>query len=148
MSQNRNSEVRTSQREPGLERRIFTFKATYVIWLLLVVLETTIALRIVLKLIGANPDNSVAALIYGFTNVFLSPFAGLMPTLASGGMVLEISSFIAMLVYALVALAIERLVWVIFYRPRAQTVAVTQSTSSDQQVPVDSRRETKPRIVS
>jgi hypothetical protein len=74
-------------------------------------------------------------LIYGFTNLFLSPFAGLTPTPASGGMVLEISSFIAMLVYALVAFAIERLVWVIFYRPRARVVAVTQSSSSEQHTP-------------
>jgi YggT family protein len=132
MSQNQVSEVRTTQREPGLEQRIFTFKATYAIWLLLIVLETLILLRIGLKLIGANPDNSFAALIYGFTNLFLVPFAGLLPTPASGGMVLEISSFIAMIAYALVAFAIERVVWVIFYRPREQTVAVTQSTSSEQ----------------
>ena len=147
MSQNRKSEVRASRREPGLEQRSLTFKATYVFWFLLFVLETLIALRIGLKLIGANPNNSLVALVYGFTNVFLSPFAGLMPTPASGDMVVEISSFIVMSIYALVALTIGGLVWVIFYRPRAQTVVVTQSTSSEQQVvPVDSRRETKPHI--
>lgn len=132
MSQNQVSEVRTTRREPGLERRIFTFKASYVIWLLLSVLEAAIALRILLKLLGANPDNPFAMLVYGFTNIFLFPFTGLVPAPASGGMVLEISSFIAMIVYALIAYAIERLVWVIFYRPREQAVAVTESTSSEQ----------------
>ena len=135
MSQNQVSEVRTTQREPGLEQRIFTFKATYAIWLLLSVLEAAIGLRIILKLIAANPDNPFASLVYGFTNLFLFPFAGLLPTPASGGMVLETSSFIAMIVYALVAFAIERLVWVIFYRPRERAVAVTQSTSSQQHTP-------------
>jgi hypothetical protein len=134
MSQNQVSEVRTTQREPGLEQRILTFKATYVIWLLLSVLEAAIGLRVILKLIAANPDNPFASLVYGFTNIFLFPFAGLLPTPAAGGMVLEISSLIAMVVYALVAYAIERLVWVIFYRPREQAVAVTQSTSSEQHI--------------
>ena len=131
MSERQVSEVKTSQREPNREQRIFTFKATYMIWLLVVMLEGLIALRIGLKLIGANADNPFAALIYGFTNLFLFPFVGLTGTPTAGGMVLEISSVIAMLVYALAGWAFERLVWVIFYRPREAAVAVTQRTSSE-----------------
>ena len=130
MSERQVSQTTTSQREPGLEQRIFTFKATYVIWLLVVILEGLLALRIGLKLIGANPDNPFAALIYGFTNLFLFPFAGLIGTPTAGGMVLEISSVIAMVVYALLGWAFERIVWVIFYRPRETAVAVTQQTSN------------------
>jgi len=132
MSERQVSEVKTSQREPNREQRIFTFKATYMIWLLVVMLEGLIALRIGLKLIGANADNPFAALIYGFTNLFLFPFVGLIGTPTAGGMVLEISSVIAMLVYALAGWAFERMVWVIFYRPREAAVAVTQRTSSEQ----------------
>ena len=132
MSERQVSEVKTSQREPNREQRIFTFKATYMIWLLVVMLEGLIALRIGLKLIGANADNPFAALIYGFTNLFLFPFVGLTGTPTAGGMVLEISSVIAMLVYALAGWAFERMVWVIFYRPREAAVAVTQRTSSEQ----------------
>ena len=131
MSERQVSEVKTSQREPNREQRIFTFKATYMIWLLVVMLEGLIALRIGLKLIGANADNPFAALIYGFTNLFLFPFVGLTGTPAAGGMVLEISSVIAMVVYGLAGWAFERLVWVIFYRPREAAVAVTQRTSSE-----------------
>lgn len=132
MSERQVSEVRTSQREPNREQRIFTFKATYMIWLLVVMLEGLIALRIGLKLIGANADNPFAALIYGFTNLFLFPFVGLTGTPTAGGMVLEISSVIAMVVYGLAGWAFERMVWVIFYRPREAAVAVTQRTSSEQ----------------
>jgi len=132
MSENQVSEVRTTQREPNREQRILTFKLTYVIWLLLVMLEALIALRIGLKLIGANPASPFAALVYGFSNIFLFPFAGLTGTPAAGGMVLEISSVIAMVVYAFVGWGVERVVWVIFYRPREATVAVTQRTSSEQ----------------
>jgi hypothetical protein len=135
MSERQVSQTTTSRREPGLEQRIFTFKATYIIWLLLVILEALFAFRVGLKLIGANADNAFAALIYGFTHLFLLPFAGLVGTPAAGGMVLEISTVIAMVVYALVFWAIERLVWVIFYRPREATVDVTQRTSNERHTP-------------
>jgi YggT family protein len=125
------TEVRTSQREIDQEQRIFTFKATQLIWLALGLLEGLIAMRVMLKLIGANPENPFAVFIYGVSDIFLFPFEGLVGTPASGGMVLEISSIIAMLVYALLFWAMERIVWVIFYRPRGSTVGVTQTTTSE-----------------
>jgi hypothetical protein len=131
MSNDRMTEVKSVQREPEREQRIFTFKITQLIWLGLGILEALIALRIALKLIAANPESPIVALIYGITNLFLFPFAGMTPTPAAGGMVLEISSFFAMLIYALIAWAVERIVWVLFYRPRGPVVGVTQTTTSD-----------------
>jgi hypothetical protein len=135
MTDNRISEVQTTQKEPERERRIFTFKATQLVWLLFGILEALIALRIGLKLIGANPASPFAVFIYGFTGLFLFPFAGLTGTPSAGGMVLEISSFIAMVVYALIAWALERTIWVIFYRPRGPVVGMTQTTTTDQHTP-------------
>ena len=57
-NENRVSEVRTSQKEPERERRIFTFKATQLVWLLFGILIALIALRIGLMLIGANPASA------------------------------------------------------------------------------------------
>jgi uncharacterized RDD family membrane protein YckC len=128
---NRISAVRTSQNEPEREQRIFSFKVTQLIWLLLGILEALIALRIGLKLIGANPDSPIVALIYGFTYLFLFPFEGMTATPSTGGMVLELSSFFAMGIYALIAWAVERIVWLIFYRPRGPVVAVTETTTSE-----------------
>jgi hypothetical protein len=128
---NRVSEVRTSQSEPEREQRIFSFKATQLIWLLFGILEALIALRIGLKLIGANPDSPIVALIYGFTYLFLFPFEGLIGSPTTGRMVLELSSMFAMLIYGLIAWAMERTVWLIFYRPRSPIVAVTETTTSE-----------------
>lgn len=128
---NRFTEVRSVQREPERELRILTFKATQIVWLLFGTLEVLIALRIMLKLIAANPNSPIAALIYAFTDLFLFPFAGLTATPSAGGMVLELSSLFAMVIYALIAWAIERTIWVIFYRPRGPVVEVTQTTSSE-----------------
>ena len=131
MSNDRMTEVKSVQQEPEREQRILTFKMTQLIWLGLGILEALIALRIGLKLIAANPGSPIVALIYGFTDIFLFPFQGMTATPAAGGMVLEISSFFAMLIYALIAWAVERIVWVVFYRPRGPVVGVTQTTTSE-----------------
>lgn len=132
-NENRVSHIRTSQREPDQEQRIFSFKVTQLIWLLLGILEALIALRIGLMLIGANPNSPIVALIYGLTYLILFPFTGLInsPT-AGSSMVFELSSMFAMLIYALIAWAVERVVWLIFYRPRGSVVGVTETTTSEQ----------------
>ena len=134
-NENRVSEVRTSQREPEREQRIFSFKATQLVWLLFGVLEALIALRIGLKLIGANPESPIVALIYGLTFLFLFPFEGLVASPTVGSMVLEISSMFAMLIYALIAWVVERTIWLIFYRPRGPVVAVTETSTSESHSP-------------
>jgi len=80
MSNERMTEVKSVQREPEREQRIFTFKITQLIWLFLGILEALIALRIGLKLIGANPGSPIVALIYGLTSLFLFPFQGMVAT--------------------------------------------------------------------
>jgi len=129
MAQQQVSQVRTTRREPGQEQRLYTFKAMQLIWLGLGVLEVLLGLRIIFKIIAVNPDNTLASLLYSFTSLFLLPFSGLTGTPSSGGMVLEISSLIAMIVYALLAWAAAKLVEVVFYRPRSTVVDVTESSS-------------------
>lgn len=118
MKETKITEIQTSEKTPEQEGRIFSFKATQLVWLIFGILEGLFALRVFMKLIGANPESPFASLIYGFTSLFLFPFSGLTGTPAVGNMVLEISTLIAMAVYALVAWALERIIWVIFYRPR------------------------------
>jgi hypothetical protein len=134
-NENRVSEVRTSQSEPEREQRIFTFKASQLIWLVFGVLEVLIGLRIGLMLVGANPGSPIVAMIYGITSLFLLPFTGLINSPTIGGSVLEISSMFAMLIYALIAWVIDRLVWLIFYRPRGPVVAVTETSTSESHTP-------------
>jgi hypothetical protein len=134
-NENRVSEVRTSQSEPEREQRIFTFKASQLIWLVFGVLEVLIALRIGLMLVGANAGSPIVALIYGITALFLFPFTGLIGSPTFGGFVLEISSMFAMLIYALIAWVVERTVWLVFYRPRGPVVAVTETSTSESHTP-------------
>ena len=131
-------EVRTTREEAGREQRIATFKVTQLIWLLLGLLEAVIALRVVFKLIGVNAANPFAAFLYRLTDLFVAPFVGLTGAPAVGNMVLEISSVIAMIVYFLVAWGLERIVYVVFYRPRG-AVSTRQTVISEhtpQQAPL------------
>jgi YggT family protein len=131
-SDSRVSEVTTSQQEPEREQRIFAFKATQLIWLVFGILEALIALRIGLKLIGANPDSPIVVLIYGFTSLFVFPFTGLVGSPMVGNMVLEVSSLFAMLVYGLIAWAAERTLWLVFYGPRGGPVVDTTRTTTSE----------------
>jgi hypothetical protein len=137
-------DVRTTQHEQGSEQRVATFKATQLIWLLLGILEAMIALRVFFKLIAVNAANPFAALLYSVSGFFVAPFESLVGAPAAGGMVLEISSLIAMIVFFLVVWAFERIVKVIFYHPRGP-VSVRQTTVSDhvpEQAPLSTRQTT------
>ena len=101
-------------RDAAAERRLAVAKATEVIWLLVGFLEGLLGLRVLLKVIAANPGNPFASAIYGFTDFFLVPFYGITGSPAADGVVLEVPTLIAMLVYLLFAWAIVRLIWVIF----------------------------------
>jgi len=88
----------------------------------------------VFKLIAVNAANPFATLLYNVTHLFVGPFTSLAKAPSSGGMVLEISSIIAMFVYALIFWGIERVVNVVFYRPRGP-VSFKQTTVSEQAPP-------------
>lgn len=134
MPKDRRKEIRSVQQESDREGRIFTFKIIQLIWLLLGILEALIALRIGLKLIGANPASPIVAFIYGFTHLFLFPFAGMIASPSSGSTVLELSSVFAMLAYALIAWVVGRTVWLLFYRPRWPVMDTAQTTTSERRI--------------
>lgn len=105
------AEMETQQRQTLL-------KLSQFIWLGFGILEGLIGLRILLKLIAANPEAPFARLVYAATQPFLAPFVGLTPTPAANGVVLEIHSIVAVFVYALISVLVERLSWIVFSRPR------------------------------
>ena len=87
------------------------FKLTDLVWLLTGFLEFLLLLRIALKLIAANPAAPFVALVYGVTDLFLWPFFGMIgDPAAANGMVLEVSTLIAIIVYAGLAWLLVRLI--------------------------------------
>lgn len=107
----------------NLEYREALYKVSQFVWLLFGGLEALIGLRVLLLLIGANPASWFTAFVYQLSGIFLWPFQSIVANPAFQNHVFEITSLIAMLVYALVGWALVRLIWVLFYR--APTSQVT-----------------------
>jgi hypothetical protein len=104
-------------RSTTLEQHLILTRITQVLWTLFGFLEALIGIRIVLKLIGANFGAFFTQVIYGITDIFLWPFAGITPDPGVGAFQLEISSIIGVIVYGLIAWGLIRLIWVLFYHP-------------------------------
>ena len=142
----RREDVRVSQ-QPGAEQRQVVTEdvnasqrqtlqwVSAMIGFFFTVIEGLIGLRIVLKFIDANAKNAFASFIYNITALFVAPFAGLMGNPAVGGNVLEITSFVALIVYAMLAAVIIRLIWLVFYHPSARTVSTYESEKTPTATP-------------
>ena len=126
-------------RDVAAERRQTLFQITRIVWSILVFLEVLLGLRFMLKLIAANPDSGFAALMYGITNPFIAPFAGLIATPTSGGTILEATTLIAMVIYALIFWGIVSVIRIVTDRPVARTV----TRSVQEQTPDGSQRATR-----
>jgi hypothetical protein len=103
-----------------VRRRYNLVRITQIIWLVTSVIEALFTIRVLLKLMAANPAAGFAVFIYNMTAVFLAPFFGLTASPSANDSVLELSTLIAMLVYALLAWGIVRVLWIIFERPIVQ----------------------------
>jgi hypothetical protein len=91
------------------------------------VIEALIAIRLVLRALGASPDGGFAQFIYGLTGPLIAPFVGLFGNPQAGGSVLELHSIIALVVYALLGWLLGKLVWLLVGESRS---AVRTTASS------------------
>lgn len=85
--------------------------AARVVWFIAGVLLTLLGLRFLFALLGANATNGFASFIYSVTHPFVAPFFGVFGyNFTAGQARFETYTLLAMLIYALIAYAIARLV--------------------------------------
>jgi hypothetical protein len=121
-------EVHATAYDPYASRRRASYKLVQAIWLLFGIIEGLLAIRFVLKLLGANEAAGFARFIYSASAPFVSPFNNLFGNPGSGGTVLELNTIVAILVYALVAWLVVKVVWLLAGENRSATRAVTTAT--------------------
>lgn len=121
-------EVHATAYDPYASRRRTSYKLVQGIWLLFGIVEGLLAIRFVLKLLGANEAAGFARFIYNASGPFVSPFNNLFGNPGSGGSVLELNTIVAILVYMLVAWLVVKVVWLLAGESRSATRAVTTST--------------------
>jgi uncharacterized protein YggT (Ycf19 family) len=86
------------------------YRAERIIYFILGIIETLLVIRLVLKLLAANPSAGFSNLIYGVTNPLVAPFQGVFPDAGAHSGVLELAALLAIIVYALLAWGIVKLV--------------------------------------
>ena len=108
-------------RDVAAERRMNLFQIHRILWSILAFLEILMALRIILRFIGANPQSGFAVFMYGITGLFVGPFNGLIATPTILGAPLEVTTLIAMAVYVLVFLGIAYGIQLVTDHPKARS---------------------------
>ncbi len=97
---------------PKTNQRGFTVKR--IVYFILGVIEVLLAIRLVFKFLGANPSSNFVSYIYTATQGLLAPFHAIFRSAVTQGIettaVLEPSTIIAMVVYALIAWGFVKLI--------------------------------------
>ncbi len=108
-------------RDVAAERRLGWFQFHRIMWSMLAFLEILLAFRFVLRMMAANANSGFAVLIYGITGIFVGPFNGLIGTPSSGGSSLEVTTLIAMAVYAMIFWGVVYVIRIVVDRPNVRS---------------------------
>jgi hypothetical protein len=85
-----------------------------IVYFVLGVIEVILLLRLIFRLLGANESSDFVMFLYNLSHIFVGPFNGIFNDQALGRSVFEISTLVAMIVYALIAWGIVALGNLIF----------------------------------
>jgi hypothetical protein len=105
--------------DPFANRRTAAYRVVQMVYWVFGLIEGLIAIRFILKALGANPSAGFAQFIYGITAPLVAPFYGLFGNPAAQGSVFELHSIVALIVYALLAWLIAKLAWILFGETRS-----------------------------
>jgi hypothetical protein len=112
--------VRRWMSDPPAEAQRKAEWAAQIIWVAFGLLIGGLGIRFMLKLIAANPANAFTSLVYSATGLFMAPFENITASpSAANGMIFEFPVVIAMLVYALIGWALERIIRLVIKRTRS-----------------------------
>ena len=92
-------------------------RAKQIIYFIFGAIEALLAVRFILLALGANEASGFVRLIYALSRPFVLPFLGIFGEPTLGASVLEWASLVGIIVYALVAYGLARLVELIYARP-------------------------------
>ena len=91
-------------------------RATEIIYLVFGIVNGLLFVRLILKMLGTNPDAPFSSFVYGLTDFFLGPFKALLPATVSGRSIFEPTVLIAIIIYALLAWVLAKIVLIAYSR--------------------------------
>lgn len=105
--------------DPYESRRVAAYRVTQLVYWVFGLVEGLIAIRVILKALGANQAAGFSQFIYSITAALVAPFINLFSNPSYGNSVLELSSIVALIVYALIAWLLGKLVWILVGETRS-----------------------------
>ena len=105
--------------DPYEDRRLAAYRLAQLVYWIFGLVEGLIVIRLILKALGANQAAGFAQFIYGVTAPLIQPFVGLFNNPTYQTSVLELSSIVALIAYALLAWLIGKLVWIVVGETRS-----------------------------
>jgi hypothetical protein len=116
-----NQKLNLREKERGVasaDQNSMIARMVYIDYFIFAGLELLLGIRVLLHLVGANAENGFAAFINALSGLFVAPFASLLQNPAFGGIVLEVTTLIAMIMYAIVGWLVGRVIWLTLSRTR------------------------------
>ena len=107
-----NGEVVRDRSVTTKDKNYSVAKTAQVVWFIVGVLVFLLVLRMVLALLGANPANAFADLVYSLSNPFVAPFRGLLQVSAVelGVARFELETLVAIIIYSLIGWGLVKLI--------------------------------------
>ncbi|HVA25132.1 MAG TPA: hypothetical protein VMW62_12160 [Chloroflexota bacterium] len=90
--------------------QLAVWRAQRIVYYVFGVIQAFILIRFILKVLAANPSSPFTQIIYNVSWVFVFPFNGVVPNYTAGATVFEWFSLIALVVYALISVALAKLI--------------------------------------
>ncbi len=104
----------TQVRSPELEEKVAVWSVNRFVYYVVGVLETLLAFRFLLKVMGANPGSPFVAFIYNLSAIFVAPFRGIFRAAVTDGIetrsIFEPATLFAMVVYLIIAVGLVKLI--------------------------------------
>jgi uncharacterized protein YggT (Ycf19 family) len=100
----------------------YNYRAVQATWFVVALIVTLIAIRFVLKMLGASLQAEFVAFMYGVTAPLVAPFKGIFPDTAQGFNIFEASALVAIAVYLLLGWGIVALIRILT-APRRRRLA-------------------------
>jgi uncharacterized protein YggT (Ycf19 family) len=95
-----------TQAEPATHN----YRAVQIIWFVTSVITTLVAIRFVLRLLGASLQSGFVTFVYNLTDPMVAPFRAIFPAASGQSSTFDVASLVAIVVYALVGLGLVSLV--------------------------------------
>ena len=113
----------TTSRTAIYRQGVYNDRVVAVIWWVVGLIDTLIAIRFLLKMFGANTGSAFVSFMYALTDPLVAPFHGIFNTAAAGRSVFEPESIVAILIYTLIGWGIVSLIR-LMARNRSTTTVV------------------------